>query len=94
MRTFIKSTLYLLLLLPMSFFAQNTVSGTVTESATSLPVPGANVIVKGTTNGTTTDFDGNYTIENVSAGDVLVYSFWVSLPRRCLTKDSRPLIFC
>ncbi|WP_083642678.1 SusC/RagA family TonB-linked outer membrane protein [Christiangramia flava] len=75
MRTFIKSTLYLLLLLPMSFFAQNTVSGTVTESATSLPVPGANVIVKGTTNGTTTDFDGNYTIENVSAGDVLVYSF-------------------
>ncbi len=75
MRTFIKSTLYMLLLLPMSFFAQNVVSGSVTESATGLPVPGANVIVKGTSNGTTTDFDGNYTIENVAEGDILVYSF-------------------
>ena len=75
MRTLIKSTLFLLFLLPMSFFAQNTVSGTVTESATGLPIPGANVIVKGTTNGTTTDFDGNYTLGDISEGDVLSFSF-------------------
>lgn len=75
MRTLFKSTLYLLLLLPMSFFAQNVVSGTVTESATGLPIPGVNVIVKGTSNGASTDFDGNYTIENVSEGDILVFSF-------------------
>ena len=39
------------------------------------PVIGANVVVKGTTNGTITDFDGNYTIEGVSANDVLVVSY-------------------
>lgn len=65
----------MLFLLPLSFFAQNTVSGVVKESATGLPVPGANVIIKGTTNGTTTDFDGNYTIDNVGNDDVLVFSF-------------------
>ena len=58
MKTFIKSTLFLLFMLPMSFFAQNSVSGTVRETATGMPVPGANVIVKGTSNGTITDFDG------------------------------------
>ena len=75
MRTLFKSTLFLLLMLPMSFFAQNTVSGTVTESGTGLPIPGANVIVQGTTNGTVTDFDGNYSINNISEGDVLSFSF-------------------
>ena len=75
MRTLIKSALFLLFMLPMSFFAQNTVSGNVTESATGLPVPGVNVIVQGTSNGTTTDFDGNYTIQNVSNEDVIVFSF-------------------
>jgi TonB-dependent starch-binding outer membrane protein SusC len=65
----------MLLMLPMSFFAQQTVSGTVTESGTGLPVPGVNILVKGTTNGTTTDFDGNYTLSNVRQNDVLVFSF-------------------
>jgi len=75
MRTLIKSTLILLFMLPMSFFAQNTVSGNVVESATGLAIPGVNVIVKGTSNGTTTDFDGNYTIENVATDDILQFSF-------------------
>ena len=75
MKTLFKSTLLLLFMVPMSFFAQNTVSGTVTEEATGTPVPGVNVIVKGTSRGTTTDFDGNYTLENISNGEVLVYSF-------------------
>jgi iron complex outermembrane receptor protein len=42
--------------------AQQTVSGTVTDG-TGVPLPGATVLEKGTSNGTTTDFDGNYTIE-------------------------------
>ncbi|TDN87628.1 iron complex outermembrane receptor protein [Salegentibacter sp. 24] len=75
MKTLFKSTLMLLFMLPMSFFAQQTVSGVVTESSTELPVPGVNVIVKGTSNGTVTDFDGNYSLENVSEDDILVYSF-------------------
>ncbi|WP_422080491.1 SusC/RagA family TonB-linked outer membrane protein [Ulvibacterium sp.] len=55
--------------------AQNkTVSGTVTDAADGSPLPGVNVLVQGTTNGTQTDFDGNYTIE-VAEGNVLVFSY-------------------
>ena len=50
------------------------VTGVVVDG-TGEPVIGANVVVKGTTNGTITDFDGNYTIEGVSANDVLVISY-------------------
>ena len=53
-------------------FAQSTVSGTVTED--NGPLPGANVIIKGTSTGTQTDFDGNYSIQ-ASPTDVLVFSF-------------------
>ncbi|CAM4045493.1 SusC/RagA family TonB-linked outer membrane protein [Gillisia hiemivivida] len=53
--------------------AQQTVSGTVTDE--SGPMPGATVAIKGTSTGTTTDFDGNYTINNVPDGGILVFSF-------------------
>lgn len=53
---------------------EKTVSGTVTDAATGTPIPGANVIVRGTTSGTVTDFDGLYQIE-VSDQDVLVFSY-------------------
>ena len=49
------------------------VSGTVTDES-GLPLPGANVIVKGTTRGAQTDFDGKYTIE-VAEGQKLVFSY-------------------
>ena len=52
---------------------QSTVTGTVTDSQ-GTPLPGANVVVKGTTNGTQTDFDGNYTLE-VNADATLVFSY-------------------
>ncbi|WP_299534506.1 SusC/RagA family TonB-linked outer membrane protein [Ulvibacterium sp.] len=55
--------------------AQNkTVSGTVTDSSDGSPLPGVNVLVQGTTNGTQTDFDGNYSID-VAEGNVLVFSY-------------------
>jgi len=49
------------------------VSGTVSDA--NGPLPGANVLVKGTTNGTQTDFDGNYSLSNVPANAVLVFSY-------------------
>lgn len=52
--------------------AQQAVSGTVTTADG--PLPGATIVVKGTNTGTTTDFDGNFSIE-ASSGDVLVASF-------------------
>ncbi len=53
--------------------AQQTITGTVTDDL-GAPLPGANVLVKGTTNGTQTDFDGNYTI-TAAADAVLVFSY-------------------
>ncbi len=53
--------------------AQQTVTGTVTD-ADGLPLPGATVVVKGTSTATTADFDGNYSIAAAN-GDVLVVSY-------------------
>lgn len=51
-----------------------TVSGNV-KDAHGDPVTGASVVVKGTTNGTVTDMDGNYSLSNVPEGQILSYSF-------------------
>ena len=63
------------LLLPALMFAQQTVSGIVTESTSNEPLPGVGIIIKGSTVGASTDFEGNYTIDNVTIGDVLVFSY-------------------
>lgn len=51
----------------------NTVTGTVTDGE--YPLPDVNISVKGTTNGVISDFDGLYTIKNLTSGDVLVFSY-------------------
>lgn len=53
--------------------AQQTVSGVVSDETG--PLPGATVAIKGTSTGTTTDFDGNYTLNNVPEDATLVFSF-------------------
>ncbi|WP_034041509.1 SusC/RagA family TonB-linked outer membrane protein [Wocania ichthyoenteri] len=53
---------------------EKSISGEVTSSVDGLPLPGVSVIVKGTTRGAQTDFDGKYAIK-ASAGEVLVFSF-------------------
>ncbi|MBD0831916.1 SusC/RagA family TonB-linked outer membrane protein [Aestuariibaculum sediminum] len=55
--------------------AQTTVSGVVTDANSGIPLAGANVIVKGTANGVSTDFDGNYFIEVPDQSTVLVISY-------------------
>jgi len=52
--------------------AQTTITGTVSDATG--PLPGASIIVKGTNNGTVTDFDGNYSIE-ANQGESLVFSY-------------------
>ena len=74
MRTWKQCLAALSFLLPIIGFAQVSVSGTVTEAGTGTPLPGVNVIVKGTTNGVATDFDGNYQI-TANQGDVLTFSY-------------------
>ncbi|MBD3583119.1 SusC/RagA family TonB-linked outer membrane protein [Flavobacterium selenitireducens] len=74
MKTIYKKLFIFLLLLPFGALAQS-IKGTVTEKATGQPLPGVNVVVQGTTNGTSTDFDGNYTLNNVKKGDKIVFSY-------------------
>lgn len=52
-----------------------TVSGNVIEESSGLPLIGATIVQKGTSNGVTTDFDGNFTLENLSSGDILEISY-------------------
>jgi len=65
------------ILLSTSFtmFAQQTVKGVVKEKATGEYLPGVSIVVKGTTRGSQTDFDGNFTIEKVKTGDTLVFRY-------------------
>ncbi|CAL2075128.1 TonB-dependent starch-binding outer membrane protein SusC [Tenacibaculum sp. 190524A05c] len=65
-------TLLLALVVQISFAQERTISGTVSDE--SGPLPGVSVLKKGTTSGTETDFDGNYSIK-AKTGDVLVFSF-------------------
>jgi len=55
--------------------AQKTVSGQVLEKETNMPLIGVTIVVKNSPKGATTDFDGNYIINNVSETDILVFSY-------------------
>ena len=69
-----KLKISMLFLLGATFiYAQQGVSGTVLD-ASGNPIPGVNVVEKGTTNGTASDFDGNYSI-SVSSNSTLVFSY-------------------
>ena len=64
-----KKLSYLLLMLcitSLSSFAQTTISGTITDAATKLGLPGATVLVKGTNVGAITDLDGKFTLQSQS----------------------------
>ncbi|MDT0690548.1 TonB-dependent receptor [Salegentibacter sp. F188] len=70
-----RSVLMLIILFGFSGYAQNTtVTGTVTAQSDGFPLPGVNVIEKGTSNGVVTGMDGNYSID-VPAEATLVFSY-------------------
>lgn len=61
------------MLMAFTGWAQKTITGTVSDEA-GVPLPGAAVVIDGTSVGVATDFDGNYSIE-ANQGDILVFSF-------------------
>ncbi len=67
--------LLLAFLLPLGLWAQNsiTIQGKVTDASEGSPVPGVNILIKGTANGTTSDGNGSYTL-SVMPTDVLIVS--------------------
>jgi len=66
-------TLLLAFVVQLTFAQEKTISGKVSDDS-GLPLPGATVLVKGTSKGTSTDFDGNYAIK-AGQGATLVFSF-------------------
>lgn len=68
-------SVFLLSMICMFAFSQGKQVQGVVKDATGEPIIGANVLVKGTTNGVITDFDGNYSLTNVNSQDVIVFSY-------------------
>jgi len=62
-----------------STFTQKIITGNVSDES-GVPLPGVNVIIKGTQTGTSRDFDGNYSI-NVSDSDVIEFSYVRSMEK-------------
>ncbi|TDU43950.1 TonB-linked SusC/RagA family outer membrane protein [Gelidibacter sediminis] len=83
-------TLLLAFVVQFSLAQEKAVSGTVTSVSDGFPLPGVNVLVKGTTRGVQTDFDGNYTI-NVSTGETLVFSFVSMLKKEVVVGASNTI---
>jgi TonB-dependent SusC/RagA subfamily outer membrane receptor len=67
-------TFCIALFVQFSYAQEKTITGTVTSVEDGLPLPGVNVIVRGTTRGVQTDFDGMYSIQ-ASTGETLVFSY-------------------
>jgi TonB family protein len=67
------------------------VSGTVLAADTKIPVIGASVIIRGTTNGTLADLDGKFTLTGLKKDDVIQVSFVGFQTRSVIVKDESPL---
>ena len=75
----------------ISMYSQSiSVQGTVTDE-NNVPLLGVNVLVKNESRGTTTDFDGNYMVENVKPGDILQFSYIGFLPKEITIAGNQTL---
>ena len=68
-----KFYIFLFMILTHNAWSQSTISGMISDE--NGPLPGATVVVKNTTNGTQSDFDGNFSLSGVSTGDTLEFSY-------------------
>ncbi|MDN3492676.1 SusC/RagA family TonB-linked outer membrane protein [Winogradskyella bathintestinalis] len=66
-------TLFIVLVAQFTFAQQGSVTGTVTDE-NGMPLPGATVVIQGTSTGVSTDFDGKYSI-NANQGEILEFSY-------------------
>ena len=66
---------FFLCLASITMYSQtNEIQGTVSDKSGN-PLPGVSIVVKNTTNGVTTDFDGNFTLPNIQSGETLIFSY-------------------
>ncbi|HKK12530.1 MAG TPA: carboxypeptidase-like regulatory domain-containing protein, partial [Flavobacteriaceae bacterium] len=87
-----KTLTFLFLLFTSFLFSQNIeVKGVVTDQNNDEPLPGVNIIIKGTAKGTSTDFDGNFVLSDVPINSVLVFSYLGYKVQEITILDSDPL---
>ncbi|HET8839101.1 MAG TPA: SusC/RagA family TonB-linked outer membrane protein [Flavobacteriaceae bacterium] len=67
-------TLLMAFVVQLTFAQEKTITGMVSDAETGMPLAGVNIVIEGTTTGTQTDFDGNYSI-TASAGQNLVFTY-------------------
>ena len=67
---------------------KSTLNGSVSDSAADVPLPGVGVVIKGTQTGTTTDFDGNFSLAGVSNGDIIIFSYLGFLSKEITIQNS------
>ncbi|MGS2726461.1 SusC/RagA family TonB-linked outer membrane protein [Psychroserpens sp. BH13MA-6] len=68
-------TLFFMIFTSVALAQEVDVTGTVTDQASGLPLPGVNVLVKNTTKGVSTDFDGIFELKNVEVNSILVFTY-------------------
>lgn len=88
MKTIYTKLLFFMLLLPLGVFAQSTLEGVVTDKVSKQPMPGVNVTVQGTQNGTQTDFDGKFKLVKIKKGDKINFSY-IGYKPQTLTYDGQ-----
>lgn len=69
----------------------NTITGKVVGANDNMPIPGVNIIVKGSKKSAVTDFDGNFSISNINESDVLVFSFVGYSTQEILVKGQKTI---
>lgn len=79
-------TLFLVFFVHLSFAQEKTITGTVADDA-GVPLPGVNILIEGTNQGTQTDFDGNYSI-TAGVGQTLLFRFLGFKPRSIVVTDA------
>nr|WP_321228003.1 TonB-dependent receptor [uncultured Psychroserpens sp.] len=75
----------------LAFGQEVDIKGTVTDQASGQPLPGVNILVKSTSKGASTDFDGNFAIKNVEVNSVLVFTYLGYQDQEVIVKNGNNL---
>ncbi len=88
----IKFLMLFAFIITMASYGQNVnVTGTIIEASSGIPLPGVNVILKNTSIGASTDFDGNFTLNDVPLNSIVVVSYLGFITQEITIQNSDPL---
>lgn len=82
----------LFIMVTWTSFAQDISVSGIVQDESSIPIPGVNIIAKASSNGVVTDFDGNFTINNIEIGSILSLSYTGYISQDVVVTDNSNLI--